>query len=168
MKEEEKLKKIARDYLVARKKFRDEADKIPELFGNDNIIGRIGEFIALQFLEHELKRKRINRNENMVQVGYDIMADNKMVSVKIITSENKKGNTTPIKDPWDELIIIELGEDSKINKIGFITKDTFKKAIKDKFLTNNNPIASRSMLKEGRLFNIYGKIFISEDVKKYL
>lgn len=168
MKNEEKLKKIAKDYLVARKKFRDEADNIPELFGNDNIIGRIGEFIALQFLEHKLKRKKINRNENMVQAGYDIMADNKMVSVKIITSENKKGNTTPIKDPWDELIIIELGENSKINKIGHITKDAFKKAIKDKFLTNNNPIASRLMLKEGRLFNIYGKVFIGEDVKSYL
>ncbi|MFA5208392.1 MAG: hypothetical protein WC428_07165 [Candidatus Paceibacterota bacterium] len=168
MKNEENLKKLAKNYLVARKNFREAADKIPELNGNDNIIGRIGEFIALQFLKHKLKRKKVARNENMVQVGYDIIADNKKVSVKIITSENKKGSTTPIKNPWDELIIIELGENSKINKIGFITKNRFKKAINNNFLKNKNPIASRSMLKKDRLFDIYGNIYSSKDVGEYI
>jgi len=167
MKDEEKLKELARDYLIARKKFRDAADKIPELTGNDNIIGRIGEFIAMQFLEHKLKRKAI-RNENMIQAGYDINANGKKVSVKTITSENKKGRTTPIKDPWDELIIIELGESFKVSRIGYISRDKFKKALKEKFLKNPNPIASRSMLKEKRLFGKYGQIFTSKDIGEYL
>jgi hypothetical protein len=167
MKDEEKLKKLARDYLVARKKFRDVADNIPELAGNDNIIGRIGEFIAMQFLEHRLDRKPI-RNKNMVQSGYDIKANGKKVSVKIITFENKKGRTTPIKNPWDELIVIELGENSKVSQIGYISKDKFRKALKEKFFINPNPVASRSMLKKDRLFDIYGKIFTSKDIGEYL
>jgi hypothetical protein len=168
MKDEKKLKKIARDYLFARKKFRDVADKIPELFGNDNIIGRIGEFIALQFLEHKLKRKQIFRNAKMTEAGYDIIADDKKVSVKIITHENKYGRTTPIKDPWDELILIELGNDASVIIIGYLSKDRFKRAIKDKFLTNSHPIASRSMLNEKRLFENYGRIYTSKEIGKYL
>lgn len=168
MKNEGKIKKLSRDYLVARKKFRDIADNIPEIDGNDNIVGRIGEFIALQFLKYTLKKKSVIRNKNIVQAGYDIMADNKKVSVKIITTENQKGRTTPIKEPWDELIVIELGDNSKINKIGFITKNQFKKALTDNFLTNKNPIASRSMLKNNRLFDVYGKIYNSKNVEKYL
>jgi len=168
MKNEEEIKKLSRDYLIARKKFRDTADSIPEIDGNDNIVGRIGEFIALQFLKYTLKKKLVFRNKNMVQAGYDIMADNKKVSVKIITAENKKGRTTPIKEPWDELIIIELGDNSKISKIGFITKKQFKKSLTDNFLTNINPIASRSMLKNNKLFDIYGNIYNGKSVEKYL
>lgn len=167
MKNEEKLKKLARDYLIARKRFRDAADKIPELAGNDNIIGRIGEFIAIQFLEHKLKRKAF-KNKNMVQKGYDINANGKKVSVKTITSENKSGITSPIKDPWDELIIIELGKNSKVKQIGYISRDKFKKALKEKFLKNPNPSVSRSMLKKKRLFGKYGQIFTSKDIGKYL
>ena len=167
MKDEEKLKKLARDYLIARKKFRDAADKIPELAGNDNIIGRIGEFIAMQFLEHKLKRKAV-RNTNMVQVGYDINSNGKKVSVKTITSKNKRGSTTKVKDPWDELIIIELGENSKVKQIGYINRNKFKKALKEKFLKNPNPTVSRSMLKKERLFGKYGQIFTSKDIGEYL
>jgi hypothetical protein len=168
MKNEEKIKKLSREYLFARKKFRDVADKIPEIDGNDNIVGRIGEFIALQFLRHVLKRKEVSRNKNMVQAGYDIIADGKMVSVKIISAENQKGTTSPIKDPWDELIVIELGENSKINKIGFLNKNQFNQAIKDKFLKNKNPITSRVMLKGNKLFDIYGKIYNDKNTKKFL
>lgn len=168
MKDEERLKKLVRDYLVARKKFRNAADKVPVLRGNDNIIGRIGEFIAVQFLEHRLNRKVVSKNENTVQKGYDIEADGKRVSVKIITSENESGRTTPIKDPWDELIIIELGETSKVNRIGFITRNKFVKAIKENLLKNPNPIATRSMFNERRLFKRYGEIFTGKDVNDYL
>lgn len=168
MRDEEKLRKLAREYLVARKKFRDEADKIPELAGNDNIVGRIGEFIAVQFLEHKLKRKVVSRNENMVQAGYDIEADGKKVSVKIITSENKSGRTTPIKDPWDELIIVELGENFKVGRIGYIIRGKFDDAFRERLLKKANPIASRSMFGKGGLFERYGKIFTSKDMGEYL
>lgn len=168
MKDEAILKKLARDYLVARKKFRHAADKAPELNGNDNIIGRVGEFIAVQFLEHKIKRRLVSRNENMVQVGYDIKADGKKVSVKIITSENKSGRTTPIKDHWDELIIIELGVNSKVSQIGFISRDKFDEAVKDNLFRNSHPTASRSMLKDGGLFSRYGRIFTGKDLGNYL
>ncbi len=82
--------------MRARRKFRRAADKIPELNGNDNLVGRIGEFIALQFLQIKLRRKKLVRNTSAVQKGYDIIADGEKISVKIITSENLSGRTTPI------------------------------------------------------------------------
>lgn len=168
MKDEEKLKKIAKEYLVARKKFRDEADKIPVLGGNDNIIGRIGEFIAVQFLEHKLKRRVVVKNKNMTQKGFDIVADDKRVSVKIITAENQKGRTTTIKDPWDELVVVELGEDSEVKQIGYIARDKFGEFFKERLSKGSPPCTSRSMFKVGGVFHECGKIFTKGDLGKYL
>ncbi|MEZ4991878.1 MAG: hypothetical protein R2824_15765 [Saprospiraceae bacterium] len=49
----QKLKNTAKEYLIARKKFLDIANDTIELSGNDNIIGRIGEFIAYQLLKSQ-------------------------------------------------------------------------------------------------------------------
>lgn len=162
------LKKTAKAYLRARKKFRKATDKIPELNGNDNLVGRIGEFVAFQFLQGKLKRKKVIRNTSAVQKGYDIIADGKKVSVKIITSENISGRTTPIRDPWDELIFIDLGENAKIKRIGVLGRKGFEQALKNKFIKNRNPIARRSMLNATDLIGNYGKIYSGDDVKGYL
>lgn len=158
----EKLKKISRDYLWARKKFREIADSIPELAGNDNIIGRIGEFIALQFLRDICGRNNVVRNKNMVEAGYDILADNKKVSVKIITSENTKGVTTRVKNPWDELVLVELNG-AEINRIGFLKREALTKQKR-----NQNPVARRSMLNDRGIIGRYGKVYAKNEVKKYL
>lgn len=168
MHNEENLKKIARKYLIARKKFREEADNFPELSGNDNIVGRIGEFIALQFIKHRLKRRKATRNRNMSQPGYDIEADGKKVSVKTITAENRTGRTTLIKEPWDELVVIELGADSRVDRIGYLDRENFKKALEEGFLKNRNFAASRSMFNEKGLFDEYGRIYKDDSVRKYL
>ena len=160
------LRKSAKEYLRAREKFRSMTDNIPELNGNDNLVGRIGEFIAVQFIELTLKRKNVTRNTNAVQAGYDIVADNRRVSVKIITSENHTGRTTPIRDPWDELVLIELGERADVMKIGFLTRKEFEAAYKGS--PSHPPIASRNMLKEDGLIGKYGKVYTGRAVKRYL
>lgn len=158
-----KLKKLSREYLLARKKFRDATDKDPLLSGNDNIVGRIGEFIAHQFLQHKLKRKKIIKNPNPVQKGYDIIADGQKVSVKTITGENASGRTTPIKQPWDELLLIELGKDSRLLRIGYLTSKDFKTW--PAYRIGWCPVASRSMFNKKGLIFVNGKIFEGANVK---
>lgn len=161
-----KLKELSREYLLARKKFRDATDHNPILSGNDNIVGRIGEFVAIQFLEKELKRRNINKNKNPVQAGYDIVADRKRVSVKTISSENISGCTTPIKQPWDELLLIELGEDSRVLRIGYLTSKEFKKW--PLYRPGWRPVACRSMFGRNGLISQKGRIFDGKKVGVYL
>lgn len=80
------LRETSKRYLEARKHFLKIANATSELSGNDNIAGRIGEFIAYQYLKDRIPRK----NENRSQKGYDIICDeNTKVSVKTITDENE-------------------------------------------------------------------------------
>ncbi len=73
------------NYLKARKNLLTLAEKYPDRFGgNDNIIGRIGEFIALRFLEslgqHPQKVSSASNPE------YDLFEKNIQTQVKVITS----------------------------------------------------------------------------------
>lgn len=160
-----KLKKIAKSYLHARKEFKRLTDKTPELCGNDNLVGRIGEFIAIQFLERQLERKSVLRNSHSNEAGYDIIADGKKVSVKTITNENERGIGTKVTNPWDELLIIEFDE-TKVKKIGYITKEMLKKA----HHTTLNPRVRRSMLnKKGLILTTHGgRVYSGKDVERYL
>lgn len=172
---DEKLKnsiyrKLSREYLLARKKFRDATDKDRLLSGNDNIVGRIGEFVVVQFLKKELKRKNVERNESPVQKGYDIIADGKRVSVKTITAENTSGRTTFIKQSWDEFVLVELGGDSRVLRIGYITNkdlEIFRKSQSRK--KDWCPVASRSMFHKNGIFSQRKrKILEGVEVKDYL
>lgn len=158
-----KLKKIAKSYLHARKEFKCLTDKTPELCGNDNLVGRIGEFIGIQFLEHQLKRKSVRKNGHPCVAGYDIIADGKKVSVKAITNENKRGIGTKVTNPWDELLLIEFDE-IKVKRIGYIEKSILKRTHK-----NLNPRARRSMLNDkGLILTHGGKVYSGKDVERYL
>ncbi len=169
MKSNAVYKKLSRAYLLARRRFKDATHKEHPLRGNDNIVGIIGEFVAVQFLEKEFKRKSVKRNENPVEKGYDIVADGKKVSVKTITAENASGRTTPIKEPWDELVLVELGENSRVLRIGYTTYkefEHFRKSLNEG--EDWRPVASRSMFNKGGLVFEKRKIFEGTEVKDYL
>jgi hypothetical protein len=170
------LQKAAKAYLQARKIFLDIANNTKELDGNDNIMGRIGEFIAYQFLE-KAGRKPL-KNINKTQKGYDIECDEEkktQVSVKLISSENKTERTTRLKEPWDELILIELGE-SEVVRIGHLIKEQFNRALLEnpkhsekqypKF--SEEPYIKKTMLNSKGLIGKYGVVYSSEKVKEYL
>ena len=161
-----KLKELSREYLLARKKFRDTTDRDPLLSGNDNIVGRIGEFIAAQFLKKELKRRNVVKNQSPVEKGYDIVADGNRVSVKTISAENTSGRTTPIKEPWDELLLVELGENSRVLRIGYLTIKGFR--MYSRYRAGWFPVASRSMFSKNNLIGEKGKIFVGSRVEEYL
>lgn len=164
----DQFKTIAKNYLKARQDFLLVAEKTDWLFGNDNLVGRIGEFIAFQYLrEHDRdpKRPRIKTEK-----GYDFLCDagKVRVSVKTITSENKAGSTTIISEPWDELILITLDSDLKIHKLGTITKEQFQKALDSGHLKSARPYARRTMVGTKGLISKFGRIINDEITINYL
>lgn len=75
--------------MQARSKLRALGERYPDrIGGNDNIIGRIGEFIALQFL------KSLGRHPAKIECssnpGYDLIDGEIKTQVKAITHENKR------------------------------------------------------------------------------
>jgi hypothetical protein len=159
----EDLKHLAKDYLKARQHFLVQSAKHTELAGNDNIIGRIGEMIAIKYLESV--GRKANKCLSKVNKGYDLECNGNKISVKLITAENKNGKTTQLKQPWTELILITLGNSYEVERLGHITLDQFMKSA---YSTSNFPIANRKMLEDNELFQVYGTLQKGNDVKDYL
>lgn len=86
---------LSEQYLKARQDFlsRSSGKLEPWLFGNDNIIGRIGEFLAMLYLEqfHGLNPETARGDKmNPSKQSVDLLASGTWWSVKSITSENKR------------------------------------------------------------------------------
>ena len=158
MNKQERIRKVIHKYLHARRRLFELEEEYPnELSGNDNIIGRIGEYIAIRYLES--KKRTAIKNINKSQKGYDLLDTNGCrISVKIITAENKMGRTTRLKQPWDEVILIVLDDEYKISKIGLLQKSEFLKSLNDNKNRSNNPYLFRHSLGEKGLFSIYGVV----------
>ncbi|HET6244656.1 MAG: hypothetical protein H0V01_14970 [Bacteroidetes bacterium] len=167
MDEYEKLQALAISYLKARKDFLDQAKNVEALKGNDNIMGRIGELIALQFFQKEMGLILI-KAKSKVEKEYDLhSADKKTrVSVKLISCENSSGQTTKITGDWTDFVLVHL-KDYKVIEIGHVNRKGFIKAVEDGRI-NANPFTRRTMLQEGHLFGKYGRVITGERVKGYL
>jgi hypothetical protein len=161
-----KRKQLCLNYLKARQEFLNVANEDEVLHGNDNIIGRIGEAIAHSFLEQMGRRPKVVKHQS--NPGYDIIcdSDNATISVKMITSENKTGSTSKIRHEWDELIGIELDKDLKVKRLGFITRENFKKEQKNRGRVSE-PNFSRAMLKEKGVFNVAGRLYNEIELQKF-
>ncbi len=165
--DDKKLKQYAVDYLLARHKFLAETEKEELLSGNDNIVGRIGEFIAVSFLTRQ--GRQVKKNKNKVEKGYDLETDDKaQVSVKLITAENKSGRTTRVKNPWTEFILVTLNDKYKVDRIGHITKSEMRRAVKEMFVKSEEPMTDRRMTNENGLFDKYGRLLKDKEVSDYL
>lgn len=165
-----KIKEKIRKYLIARKEFLDFANKNDDLIGNDNIIGRIGEYIAINFYKEKgLKPIRAKTSNNPT---FDLIVNRKYVSVKIITSENKKGKTTEISDKknnsWDEVLIILLNEEYKVYKIGLLKRKIFEEEKKKGNYKNKRFIADRKLFDPNGIFEQFGEVWSGKAVERYL
>lgn len=167
MKNIQELQILAKNYLSARREFLSTIrEDHPELGGNDNIVGRIGEFVALQFLRRS--NREVTKCKNATNKGFDIECSNgRQISVKTITAESKTGRTTKLKQPWHELIMVYIGDNYEIEKIGHIHIEDFKIAISQKIVPED-PVANRRFFIENGLFSKFGKIYSGEQVKDYL
>ena len=122
----EHASKIAWQYLKARRKFEHaaELEGVTEyLGGNDNFIGRIGEFLAMRYLEEfhglvasEARRGKGEKKTNESRQAVDLRVGDEWWSVKCVTDESKSGKTSPYhayKHPkkgwvWPPLVIVKL------------------------------------------------------------
>ena len=107
------------DYLAARKAFATVADSNDWLKGNDNYIGRIGEMVAMRYLQQHcgLQLKDI-KERNKSRKSVDLKAGDTWWSVKCVTDESKTGRTSPYhafqqagqpgKWIWPPLIIVRI------------------------------------------------------------
>ncbi|WP_300024333.1 hypothetical protein [uncultured Maribacter sp.] len=162
----DKRKKICSAYLKAREEFLDFGNSDDVLHGNDNIVGRIGEAIAHSFLEQQGRRPIVVKNQS--NAGYDIICDGgkDFISVKMITAENKWGNTSQIKHKWTELIGIELGENQKVIKLGVISRNSFEGEQKKRG-RRLEPNFSRAMLKPNGVFATGGKLYEGKELEGF-
>jgi len=146
------------EYLRARKNILELGHSYPErISGNDNIIGRIGEFIALRFLESlGQKPKKILHSSNP---GYDFIDDDIKTQVKVITSENKKGKNVRLKKPWNQFVLIELGDHYKPERVGILTEVEHQKALNENEGWSQTPVTKLSMLGNKGLIGRYGTVY---------
>jgi hypothetical protein len=111
--------KVSNDYLAARKAFAAIADSNDWLRGNDNYIGRIGEMVAMRYLQkyYGLQFKDI-QERNKSRKSVDLKAGGTWWSVKCVTDESQTGRTSPYHtleregQPgmwfWPPLIIVRI------------------------------------------------------------
>jgi hypothetical protein len=112
---------VIAEYLAARNRLLALAARHPELLTwNDNIIGRIGEYLAISFLtkkrfEARGKSSRSPRRDTIY------LSDQPRSRVKLLTSENVKGRGMRLSDPWDELLVLEGRKADKHGRCGWCT-----------------------------------------------
>ncbi|QJP34336.1 hypothetical protein F0365_07965 [Nonlabens sp. Ci31] len=162
-----KRKKLCLDYLNARSAFRKAADDDAVLQGNDNIMGRIGEAIAHSYLEQIGRNPKVE--ENQTNKGFDITCEDKAtVSVKLISSENKSGGTTKIDADYDELILIKLNDQHKVDRLGHIKKVDFMNGYRASSIYKaKEPYFRESMLDDFGLISKYGTLFTGSEIERY-
>lgn len=157
------IQKSIDKYLQARHEVIELARKHPgRLGGNDNIIGRIGEFIALRFLER-LGQKPVKVNGSSNQ-GYDFVDDEIKTQVKVITEENQKGRNVRLVEPWTQLVIIELGQRYRPVRIGLLTKAQQQRACAENPGWSITPYVKRTMLGPKGLISRYGRVYQGDEL----
>ena len=151
-------------YLQARHVLLEIGRRYPGLIGgNDNIIGRIGEYIALRFLERRLGQRpvRVTGNANP---GYDFVDADTQTQVKVITDENKEGRNVRLVEPWNQFVLIELGQHYRPVRIGIISKGQLQRACSENSGWSPTPIVKRTMLGPRGLIARYGRVYQAHEL----
>jgi hypothetical protein len=137
----------------------------PELIGgNDNIIGRIGEYIAMRFLQRTLgqRPKKVLHPSNP---GFDLTEGRIRTQVKVITEENQRGRSMRVRPGWDQFVLVELGAEYKPHRIGVLSVEQHQAARQGDARLSAEPFASRSMLNEGGLIGRFGAVYARDEIK---
>ncbi len=130
--------------------------------GNDNLIGRVGEFIALRFLEHRGQTPiKVQHKSNP---GYDLIEGETKTQVKVITEENQKRRTVRLKPDWNQFLLIELGTHYKPVRIGILTRRQHQTAISENPGWAEQPIVKSTMLAPRGLIGRYGQVVSGNDL----
>src|ERR1700683_5452055 len=156
-------------YLKARSALRALGDSYPErMGGNDNLVGRIGEFMALRYFERQgRKPKKVRGGNHSANPAFDLVEGGARIQVKVISHENKRGHSTRLRAPWTELLLIELGPDYRHSRTGHLrAKDHVAARRADRRLSKF-PVVRRSMLEANGLIGLYGEVTRGDDPPPY-
>jgi hypothetical protein len=159
LKPEKEIENAVKSYISARKRILQIAAKYPNLLGgNDNIIGRIGEYYAILFLCNKGQSPEKTSGNN--QMGYDLVDKKTMIKtqVKIIGPENRSGRNVRLKEPWDQFVLIQLNKNYEPEKIGLLLHADYLKAIREVKNMKKDPIVKKTMLGRKGLLARYGTV----------
>jgi hypothetical protein len=159
IRQNQRIERAIAGYIRARRNLIVLGQEHPELIGgNDNIIGRIGEYYAIKFLKRrgQLPIKALHSSTR----GYDLKDTRSRVrtQVKVISTENKSGRTVRLTEPWDQLVLILLGDSYRPLKIGLLTKKQFVTARREHSNLSRNPYVKKTMLGINGIIGKYGTI----------
>lgn len=145
-------------YLQARQAILALGREVPErIGGNDNIIGRIGEFIGLRFLEALGQQPSMMSGSS--NPGFDLEEGVKRTQVKAITRENRRGRSVRLTPGWNQFLLIELGDHYTPERIGVLMLAQQEQAMEDGFAKTATPIVSLTMLGLKGLISRYGRVY---------
>jgi hypothetical protein len=137
--------------------------KHPDRFaGNDNMVGRFGEFIALQFLER--LGQRPVKVADLANAGFDLVEGTVRTQVKVISAENQLGRSVRLKEPWDQLMLIQLCPDYRPLRLGLLTKEQCSAARQAGHISSPNPFVTLGMLGPRGLISKYGRVYEQHEI----
>lgn len=161
---DQKIQRAIEAYLQARGKILALGREVPgRIGGNDNVIGRIGEFIGLRFLES--LGQRPSRVPGSANPGYDLVEGSCRTQVKAITHENQRGRSVRLTPGWTQFLLMELGEHYTPDRIGLLTLEQQRQALDAGFAKTEMPVVSLTMLGAKGLIGRYGRVYGREDIK---
>lgn len=144
-------------YITARRHLLSLGDEWPDrIGGNDNLIGRIGEFIALRFLESigQTPKKVLNPTN----AGFDFRDGGRLTQVKVITKENTGRRIGRLTGKWTQFVLIELDPSYAPLRIGILAASQHRKALTANPRWSKEPIVKITMLNPGGLVGRYGEV----------
>lgn len=152
-------------YLQARQAILALGREVPErIGGNDNIIGRIGEFIGLRFLEALGQQPSMMSGSS--NPGFDLEEGGKRTQVKAITHENRRGRSVRLTPGWNQFLLMELGEHYTPERIGLLTLAQQEQALADGFAKTATPVVSLTMLGLKGLIGTYGRVYTQSELRQ--
>jgi hypothetical protein len=157
------LKQVARDYLEARHVFLTKSAAYPELKGNDNLMGRIGEMVAVQFLRSQGRTVDKHEDSNFPVTDLAVKepgGKQRFVSVKLISAENTRGSSSALKYGWDEFILVELQANYEVKRLGWLTMEHLRSQQQEGMVAGS-PITKRRMLDADGLIGLFGQVYNS-------
>ena len=160
---DQEIQEAIEHYLRARARLLELGERYPDRFGgNDNVIGRIGEFVALRFLEREGYSPR--KAPGKSNPGYDLVEGERKIQVKAISPENQKGRSVRLTNPWDLFVLIELGDGYRPVRIGMLTREEHNQARNADTRLSVTPVVRLSMLSATGLIGKHGRVFDGDEV----
>lgn len=146
-----------RQYVSARQALIALGNEFPTLIGgNDNMIGRIGEYYAILFLRSVGQTPQ--RVDSASNPGYDLADGPHRTQVKVLSHENTRGRSVRLSGDWTQFLLMLFNDAYEPEAIGLLTRPQFDDARRDNPNWSETPVVKTSMLGPRGLIGRYGRV----------